>query len=257
MAVIAAVNDEQILAANLARSPMLQDGTIRLIVERGHAGAASAYNAGLARSVVDVAIFAHQDVYFPRGWQDKLNDAIDSLEEAGHRWAVLGVWGIRHDGRFAGHVWCSGGNREYHVRVDGPTEVASIDEVVIVLNCATGLRFDQRLPGFHLYATDLACTARQRGLGTFVFDAPVVHNSHWDPQLDVGYFRAYRFMARKWAAQLPLLTCVLPVERVPWRLYQRWIKFELIRLCGRIRSFPRHPDPRLLARALRYEPELD
>ena len=93
-------------------------------------------------------------------------------------------------------------------------EVASIDEIVIVLNNRHGLRFDENLPGFHLYAADIVLQAREKGLKTYVFDAPVVHNSRHNPQVfDRHFFAAYRYMRRKWAWQIPLPTCTVPITR--------------------------------------------
>ena len=78
LAVVSAVNNDEILSENLLRSPMLSAGQIPLIVERGHDSAAKAYNAGMDRVDADAIVFAHQDVYFPRGWEDKLSHAIES-----------------------------------------------------------------------------------------------------------------------------------------------------------------------------------
>src|SRR5205085_442241 len=133
-------------------------------------------------------------------------------EQSGVAWGVLGVCGVTADGKFCGRVWCTGGNREYRGLQQGPHKVVSIDEVIIVLKRSTGLTFDENLPGFHLYATDVIMEARKRGLMTFVFDGPVIHNSRANPQpLDRHYWTAYRYMQRKWAAELPLPTCVIPV----------------------------------------------
>jgi hypothetical protein len=251
--VVAAVNDDQLLASNLGKSPMLASGKIPLVVERGHDCAGKAYNAGMDRVDADVIIFAHQDVYFPRGWEDKLSRALASLHRHEQKWAILGVWGVRRDGCCGGRVWCTGGNCEYNVPLERPTEAASVDEVVLVFNRSSGLRFDEALPGFHMYATDMAYTARQSGMGTYIIDAPLVHNSHWDPQFDTGYFRAYRYMSRKWAASLPLMTCVQPIERWPWRIYLRWVKIEMMCRMSRVAQRPRHADPQALAHTLRYE----
>lgn len=253
LALVAAVNDDEVLSANLLRSPVLEDAD-RLIAERGRASASQAYNAGLERAVANYVAFVHQDVYLPEGWDRQVMASIAMLESKGRPWGVLGIWGIRADGKHVGRVWCSGSGCEYRGQAGGMQPVVSVDEVVIVLNNRYGLRFDAQLPGFHLYATDLIMQARCRGLEAYVIEAPVVHNSWCNPQpLDGAYRAAYRYMQRKWAGKLPLKTCVVDVTRWGWPLYRQWARNELARLRGRVRARPRHPDPAVLAARLGYE----
>jgi glycosyltransferase involved in cell wall biosynthesis len=251
-ALVAAVNDPQIQARDIGASPFIGS---TVLAERGHPTAGVAYNAGMSRSREDVVIFAHQDVYFPRGWNSRLAAAVEHLERAREPWAILGVWGIRPDRRYAGKVWCSGGHREHVARTGRPVvEVASIDEIVIVMNRRAGLRFDENLPGFHLYATDIILQARQKGYKAFIFDGPVVHNSRPNPNpLDRHFFAAYRYMQRKWADQLPVLTCTVPITRWGWPLYKRWSKREWRRLRGTVSGGQRVDDPAAMARYLGYE----
>jgi len=257
LTICCAANDEHVLAANLAQSPVIRSGLVDLIIERGHGSAGSAYNAAIAKASSDVVVCTHQDVYLPAGWEQRLLDAIKDLELRGERWAVLGVWGIQADGAFAGRVWCSGGNREYVRPFAGQAvEVDSIDEIVIVINRKVGLRFDDALPGFHLYGTDIILQAQQIGHRAFVFDGPVVHNSRCNPQpLDRAFWNAYRYMQRKWASQVPLRTCTVPVTRAAWPLRKAWLRNELDRLRGRTRDDGgrRGNDAVQLAQRLGYE----
>jgi hypothetical protein len=260
IAIVTASNDSLVTEANLLQSPSINARKVELLIERDHACAGRAYNAGLAKTDAAYVIFAHQDVYLSAGWLERLSCAIEQLALQDESWAVLGVWGVRSDGRMAGRVWCSGGNREHAAPIDGLAEVASIDEIVIVLNTRHGLRFDENLPGFHLYATDLILQARQRGLKAYVFDAPVVHNSRHNPNpFDAPFFQAYRYMQTKWAAALPILTCTVPVTRTGLPLYRAWLRREWRRLRRRTPARGRHPEPAALARQLGYEdspPEL-
>lgn len=253
MAVVAAVNDEQVLRQNLLRSPMLATGDLPLIAERGFDSAGKAYNAGAARSDAEVLIFAHQDVYFPPGWQNRLAAAIRDLEGRRAPWAVLGVWGIRPNGACCGRVWCTGSGQEFQAPVCGIERVASIDEIVIVVNARAGLRFDEQLPNYHLYATDIVLQAAERGLESHVFDGPVVHNSRTVPQLNRGYVEAYRYMRRKWSKRLPLQTCVLPVTRFGWPLRRYRARVALNLMLRRVVVHPRHAAPQVLSQHLGYE----
>jgi hypothetical protein len=117
------------------------------------------------------------------------------------------------------------------------------------------LRFDSGMPGFHLYGTDIIMEARRRGLGAFVIDAPVVHNSRANPQVfDHAFFAAYRFMQRKWSDALPLPTCTVPVTRFGLPLYVAWARRERHRRLGTYKGGARVLDPRKVAVSLGYEP---
>jgi hypothetical protein len=253
LTVVAAVNDDQVLNQNLMKSPMIATGGMPVVLERGHDSAGKAYNAGAARTDADVIIFAHQDVYFPPDWEQRLQESIERLQGSGAPWGVLGVWGVRPDGTFAGRVWCTGSNQEFTGPIAGVDEVASIDEIVIVIPRSAGLRFDERLPGFHLYATDIARQARDRGLKTYAIDAPVVHNSRTVPQLGQAYVRAYQHMQRKYRSQLPLQTCVLPVTRFGYPLRRYRAKVALRLMLGRVRLHSRVDSPIVVSHRLGYE----
>jgi hypothetical protein len=256
LVIVSAVNDNAVLSANLLQSPDLGLRAPHLLQERGYSTAGIAYNSGLIRADgAEAVAFVHQDVYLPAGWVGRLESAISWLEDQGEPWAILGVWGVHADGSSAGRVWCSGGSREHCAPVREPAEVASIDEIVIVLNLRHGLRFDENLPGFHLYATDLILQAWQRGLKAYVVVGPVVHNSRNNPNpFDASFFRAYRYMQKKWATELPVQTCTVPITRWGVPLYRAWLRREWRRLRGHGAPLRvRHPDPGALARELRYE----
>jgi len=251
--VVAAVNSEQHMQRDLLASPTAI-GKIYAVRDAQTAG--SAYNSGLDQCADSVVVLAHQDVYFPRGWEQRLIQAITQLERSAVPWAVIGVWGVQPDGQHVGRCWCSGGNQEHVGAIREPVEVASIDEIVIVLNQAAGLRFDENLPGFHLYATDIVLQAKQRGYKAFVIDAPVVHNSRPNPQVyDSHFFAAYRYMQKKWKDQLPVRTCTVPVTCWGWPLRKAWLKNEVNRLRGWKSGGARADDPSKLARILGYESE--
>lgn len=215
--VVAAVNDEQILAENLAMSPLFCEG-ISLWPMKAFSSAGEAYNAGIDAGHSDVLVFAHQDVYLPRPWLQQLLSGIQAVEVIDPGWAVIGVYGVGRDGKHVGHCWSSGLNRELGFEFGPPQRVVSIDELVIVLRRSSGLRFDEGLPGFHLYGTDIVQAALAKGFGAYVIHAPVVHNSRRVKTLLGAYAKAYRYMRRKWHSTLPIPTTVVPVTRFGYPL---------------------------------------
>ena len=250
--IVAAVNDETVLNENLKRSPSIESGVVPLLVLRAQPSASRAYNAGLDATSHDIIVFAHQDVYLPAPWLDNLLDAIATLERDQPPWGVIGLFGVTAAGQAVGHVWSSGIGRELGEAFADPVAAVSIDEMVIVLRRASGLRFDESLPGFHLYATDLCLAARKAGAGVYVVHAPAVHNSVPVRTLRGYYLKAYRYLKRKWAFMLPIRTPIAPITRFElgfWRAEWR-------RLRTRIRNSRRPKercDARLVARSLGYE----
>lgn len=257
LAVVAPVNDDECLVGNLASSPMFSENGVPLIVKRGYKSAASAYNDGLDCADADIVIFAHQDVYLPLGWDKKLLYAIQELELRGENWAVLGVIGSDKDGKLVGGAWSNGLQWKIESeKFDSPAPVRSFDEIVLVLRKNGGLRFDENLPGFHLYGTDIAMSAAKADFGAYVFDAPVIHNSIWRKKLGLSYCAAYRYMQRKWWDELPVYTLVLPITRIGWPLLKNWVKEKNKWIVRQFKPMPpriRHSDPLRLAKDLGYQ----
>ena len=256
IAVVVAVNDDECLAKNLAASPMISEDGVPLVIKRGYKSAALAYNAGLEQVIADVVIFAHQDVYFPRGWEQKLLSTIEGLELEGKRWGVLGVVGKDLTGNLVGGAWSTGLHLKIESKFLNPTPVRSIDEIAIAVSKNTGLHFDISLPGYHLYGTDIVQSALQAGFEAYVFDGPVIHNSVPVVQLDSSYVKAYRHMQRKWKAELPIWTTVVPITKSGWPLLRKRVSQKrqcIFRRSSSRQQYVRHEVPSLLARKLGYE----
>lgn len=208
-----ASNNTEVLDANLRRSPMLQQDVVPLSIEMHAPSASIAYNRLLDATDAEIVIFAHQDVYFPKGWDLLLSRRIAALSAYDPQWALLGAFGIDHDARGLGPVWSTSLGSVVGMVPTGPVAVQSYDEMLIVMRRSAGLRFDEALPNFHLYGTDIVQTARERGLHAYVMPLPLVHNDRYHQQLGQDFSDAYRYMQRKWRARLPLRT---PIVKVSW-----------------------------------------
>lgn len=231
LCLIAAVNNDVVLEQNLASSALVRKNPGILTAMRDYSSASAAYNAGLDRTSADIAVFAHQDVYLPQGWEEALLRNIAVIEETDPGWGVIGVYGIRDDGGHAGRVWSSGLNRELDTGSNEPARASSIDELLIVLRRGSGLRFDEDLPGFHMYGTDICQTSLERGHGVYVVNAPVVHNSVPVFSLAGGYTHAYCYMRKKWRHRLPIRTTVATIT--PLSLSFLHLKWRISGLSGR------------------------
>lgn len=248
--VAAAVNDHEILGACLSRSPAIISGQIELKIYEGYSSAASALNAGLRGSTAEIVIFTHQDVYLPSGWLERLAEQIDIIEGHSPTWGVLGVFGRQASGVDVGRVWCSAARQELGAGGFPPTEVVTLDELMLVVRRASNLSFDEAIPGFHLYGTDIVLESNKAGMPAFAVDAPVVHNARPVQTLSGAYTKAYEFMRKKWWTALPLRTLICDLTRTPTTLWRA----KLRRFRVRQGMTPLPPlDAVEIARTLRYE----
>jgi hypothetical protein len=203
-----ASHSDDILNANLGRSALLAQ--VPLHVERGASSAAAAYNRALDATTAPIVVFAHHDVYLPHGF-DALLAA--RLAELPPDWAVFGSFGIGLDGAHIGPVWSSSLGMIVGRVPMAPAPVQAFDELLIVLRRDTGLRFDENLPGWHMYGTDIVQTARAAGFGAYAGALPCIHNDRYHGALGPDFDEAYHFMRRKWAGSLPITTPITKISR--------------------------------------------
>ena len=200
--IVSAVNNEEVLRSCLLASPDLEQD-VELIVEKGHPNAASAYNSGMKRASADHIIFAHQDMYFPKGWLDRVECAMHALESQDPNWGVLGAWGTACDGsgEMYGHLYDGGWRRTLGGPYAGGQQVEALDEVVLILRKSSGLQFDTSLPGFHFYGADICLEARSRGMKCYAISALCIHNTNSYGMLPLEFWKCYWLMRRKWRAR--------------------------------------------------------
>jgi len=206
---VIAVNDDTILNDNFLLSKDVNN--CEIFIQREYSSAAKAYNEIIHKTHCNYIVFAHQDVYFPENWIDKLISNISDLKLDKVAWGVLGVVGVNDDQKLVGHLWSQGINREINEGNIIET-VTSVDEVVIVLRRDSGLLFDESLRGYHLYGTDIVMQSKELLLQNFVFDMPIIHNDKRKFILDFNYYQGYRYIAKKWKKYLPIHTTVMPVN---------------------------------------------
>lgn len=249
---MSAVNDEAVLRQNLLASPSLSNRELPFKAYVNQPSASRAYNLALSEARADTVIFAHQDVYLPHSFISRLRAAIGYLNtRPGPSWAVLGIVGATAEGGRVGRAWSSGLNREVGGVFSEPVPVVSVDELLIVVRRPSGLMFDDALPGFHLYGTDIVQSALDKGFGAYVIHAPVIHNSNPAP-LGPDYWSAYRHLARSWRRRLPIPTCIVPVTHGRWQeLHYRANQYLHVVLRGAPHG-RRHTDPEAIASRLTF-----
>ncbi|MFT4148689.1 MAG: hypothetical protein QM656_00715 [Paracoccaceae bacterium] len=220
-AFVTASHSDAILDANLRRSPLFASHPLH--VERGAPSAAIAYNRALDQTSGEIVIFAHHDVFLPKGWEAVLAARLAEVQDTDPNWAVFAAFGIALDDAHIGPVWSSSLGMIAGRVPMAPVPIQSCDEMLIVLRRSAGLRFDETLPGWHMYGTDIVQIARAAGKGAYAGALPTVHNDRHHDALGRDFDEAYAFMQRKWAEALPIRSPITKISRSGLHLMRdRW-----------------------------------
>ncbi len=217
---ISAVNNDQVLQSCLLKSEDAKSAT-EVILQRGYPSAALAYNNAIEQAQSDILVFAHQDVYLPKDWIAALGRAIERLNSTDPAWAVLGVYGVRKSGDHVGHVYCAGVQRILGQEFADPQLVSSLDELLLIVRKSSGVRFDERIGGYHFYGTDICLEAQRRGFQAYAISALCIHNTNGYKMLPAQFWRNFFLVRRKWWDVLPVTTSCMQITRSYWPMI-RW-----------------------------------
>ena len=250
--------DVDVLDRDLRRSPAIARGEMGLTVLWNRRSASEAYADAMETAAAETLVFAHCDVYFPEGWFERLEKEIARLTLRDPNWAVAAVIGVTASNDVIGRAWDSslaplfastGGL--FGAALAEPTPIISCDEMVIVVRNGAGVLFDRKLPGFHLYGTDIVLEAERLGRTAYALDVPLIHNAKAQLNLGPDYVDSYRYMARKWRARLPVPTTCGLLTANPLVLPFRRLKIRYKALCRPTTySTERVPDPAAKAEEL-------
>jgi len=202
---IVASNSDDVLRNNLLGSDEVNTAK-EILIERDEASAAYAYNSGIDKTTGNIMVFAHQDVFLPPEWSKKMLLAVAELTAYDPNWGAAGLYGITETGEGAGFVYSTGLMRFVGEAFHAPIRVRSIDEMVIIMRRSSGLKFDENLPGFHLYGTDICMEAESLGMQNYVLPCFALHNSVGIMYLPWSFWKAYFFLRNKWKMRLPIIT---------------------------------------------------
>lgn len=217
---VVCVNKRDILDRNFLASPCLAaPHPHQIIFQEGFSSATTAYNDAIDKSDNDLIVFCHQDMFFPATWISQLESIVDSLQTQDPNWGVLGCCGITSDGRFRGYVYSSG------VGIIGgpsnPAEIQTLDEIILILRKSSGLRFDEKLPHFHLYGTDICLRAATRGMKSYAISVLCIHNTYQDFDLPKEFFECCDYVRREWKHFLPIRTTCIRITTSNIPIYVR------------------------------------
>lgn len=218
---VVAVNNRTVLEQNLLASPDLRaPHGHQILIQENYPSAALAYNAALCEAVNDLVIFIHQDMFLTVGWLSRVDESLQYLEATDPNWGVAGCWGARPDGELCGHIYSSGLGvlgREFQ----NPIPVQTLDEIVLICKKSSGLSFDDNLPHFHFYGTDICLRAQAMGRKSYAISAFCVHNTQQLLRLPQEFYACYAHIKRMWRDSLPIQTSCIRVSRFDAEVYRR------------------------------------
>jgi hypothetical protein len=219
-----AVNNREVFETNFLASPCFRGPhDHQILVQENFASAAKAYNDAIERSTNDLIVFCHQDIFLPERWLSQLDEALAYLEAEDPIWGVLGCYGETLNDNGRGYVYSSGlgtmGKPFEH-----PAPVQTLDEIVLILRKSAGLRFDEQLPHFHLYGTDICLRAAAVGMNSYAISAFCIHNTHQSLILPKEFYDCCRHIRRVWKDSLPIQTTCIRITRSNVPIYRRRVQ---------------------------------
>jgi hypothetical protein len=226
------------LQADLRRSPEIENGNVGLTILWDQASAAGAYARAMETATAEVLIFAHCDVYFPKGWFERLTWEVGRLSEMDPDWAVAGISSITPSGEQVGRMFDTALEPVFEETfgvfgkaLTRPVPIVSADELVLIVRRGSGISFDPLLPEFHLYGTDIVLEAERQGRCAYGLDMPLIHNAKAQLRLGPDYGRAFRYMVRKWRDRLPVPTTCIPLTATPLTLTIARMRLRYMAVC--------------------------
>jgi hypothetical protein len=196
---------------------------VKTLIQSDFASAALAYNDALDKSVTDLVVFAHQDLFFPENWIDRVIDSVNLLNATDPSWGVLGCFGVSAAGTHHGRIY-SAGLGTIGTSIDQPTCIQTLDEIVLIMRKSSGLRFDNALSGFHFYGADICMQASERGMRSYAIPAFCVHNTQMPLVLPPEFYQCYWQFKRKWWHRLPVHTSCITVTKFDRELWLRRLR---------------------------------
>jgi hypothetical protein len=226
---VVAMNNREVFENNFLASACLRGAHAHeVVVQERFMSAPKAYNEALERSSNDLIVFCHQDIYFPDGWLEDLRRALDYLAIHDPDWGVLGCSGMTVDRHHWRYLYSSGLGVS-GAPLEHPKPVQTLDEIVLILRKSSGLRFDEQLPHFHLYGTDICLQASRRGMKSYVVSAFCIHNTHQALVLPTEFYECCNHIRRVWSDCLPIQTTCVRITTFNAPVYTRRLRESYLR----------------------------
>ena len=159
----------------------------------------------------DIAVLAHQDMFFRAGWVDQMKEQIAKLPNS---WIVAGPIGKDMEGKICGRLHDMRIPLHFSTKHTFPHPASCFDECCLIINLKKGFRFDEDMPGFDLYGTLCVLQAKEMGGTAWVIDAFCEHycmrSFEWRP--DKNFENCYKWIHKRFPNADRIDTTVMGVE---------------------------------------------
>lgn len=161
----------------------------------------------------DIAVLAHQDMYFESAWVPQMLSQIAMLPDS---WILAGIIGKDVKGRVCGKLHDTRMPLKFVTKHLFPAPASCFDECVIIVNMKKGFRFDENMQGFDLYGTLCVCQAWESGGTAWIIDAYAEHyctrSFAWRPGKE--FEDCFKWLHERFPARVAerIDTTVLPVK---------------------------------------------
>ena len=130
----------------------------------------------------------------------------------------------------AGHVWTSRGQMStFNNSSKTYCKVRNLDEIILIINRKNDLGFDEDLPGFHLYGTDICLESEKRKMKCYAIDNWCFHNETGYNIVPKDYFKSVSYIRNKWKQLLPIRTPCFHIKKLNLKEFISWHKKNLLR----------------------------
>jgi hypothetical protein len=148
----------------------------------GYTNISKALNDGLDKVKTPYALCVQQDIILPKSWLQDFLNAVKLVPD--NNWLVMGTFGITLEGKYC--IYTKDRGKEIGHHFEGLKEVRSLDEVIIFMNMANRIKFDETFDR-HLYGTTIVLDGWSKGLKSYAFSCYVEHNTSTTFPLDKGF----------------------------------------------------------------------
>lgn len=208
LVIVTASHNSEILRANLLRSEIVKEAAI--FIKEGFTNIPKAYNELYPDSRrSDIVMFVHHDVHLPPTFESELKQALMVMPL---NWGVIGCAGTRlsDDNSRTFHGYINDRSRPWGYPLERPEPVQTLDELILIVNMASGLKFDEQFEQ-DFYGADICMQAHKENLGVYVIPGFVNHNSNRPfGGRTPSFFTSKNKFEAKWKNYLPIATtCAL------------------------------------------------
>ena len=205
--VVVPTTNERQLRVNVEQSPGLQEVQARIVSYRLATSPAQALTESLQHVNSPWVLLCHQDVYFPKGFGQRLNALLSTIPDNDRASTLLGFIGMGVN-RQTQHCETAGFviDRQHCASHPESDSAVSIDELALVVARDSIHRIDPHI-GWHLWATDLCLTAiSEHRVFPRIARLPLFHNSQSGWTLPAAFMDSAEYLLQKHASFSPIHT---------------------------------------------------